>query len=170
VTRIMPLGSESFDGLSPGKLARLLDMDQVRWTREDASAALRQQLGSPLLPDLLMVPGAERERLERMVAAGGSPTESFAAQLMGGGPTLELLEAIKRWSRQMRDEPSSPLHGGPATVIYYGAIAAALSRLGVRITKLTDEQLRGGFEWSRMQQGGEGLRGTFESGLCCLGA
>jgi hypothetical protein len=164
----MPLDSESFDGLSPGKLARLLDMDQVRWTREDASAALRQQLGSPLLPDLLMVPGAQRERLERLVAAG-VPGESFATQLMGDAPALELLEAIKRWARQMREEPSSPLNGVPATVIYYAAIAAALARLGVRISKLTDEQLRGGFEWSRIQQGGEALRGTFNQALACVG-
>jgi hypothetical protein len=172
VTDFAQIDSQSFDSLPPAKLARLLDVEgggaeAAAWTAADAAAALRQQLQAPLLPDLLAAPGAERERLEALVRSRPE-TATFAAQLTGREPTTELLESIKRWARHMREQPSSPLRGGPATVLYYAAIAAALVRTGRRITTLTDGQLRAGFEWALVQEGAEGLQGLLREAHAAL--
>lgn len=161
--------SQSFDSLSPEKLARLLDVegtaeDAVAWSRADAAAALRQQLAAPLLPDLLAIPGIERERLEALVRSRPH-TGSFAAQLTGRESTTELLEAVKRWARMMREQRSSPLQGGPATVLYYAAIASALCRARQRITRLSTPELRAGFDWALVQQGAEALQPLFREAL-----
>jgi hypothetical protein len=162
----------SFDSLPPDKLARLLDVeepagDALAWSRADAAAALRQQLDAPLLPDLLNIPGIERGRLEALVRSRPD-TVSFAAQLTGRDPTTELLDAVKRWARIMREQRSSPLQGGPATVLYYAAIAAALSRTRQRITRLSTLELRAGFDWALVQEGAEGLQPLFREALGSL--
>lgn len=171
------LDPASFDSLPPAKLALLLDVEGCEgaerrsgeggWTRADAAAALRQQLSTPLLPDLLVVPGAERGRLERLVETHPQ-MQTFGTQLTGPDPSAELLDTLKRWARFMGDQPGSPLHGGPATVLYYAAIAAALARAGQRITRLSDSQLQAGFEWAMIQEGAEVLREGFDAALAVL--
>ena len=46
---------------------------------------------------------------------------------------------------------SSPLPGEVASVLYYASIASALARLGRRITRLPDADLRRGLLWAREQ-------------------
>ena len=153
------MNDPALDMLPPHTLARLLNLDApAHWSDHDAAAALRHQLAAPLLPDLARVPGIEIERLRPLI----EPHTTFLAAVSAPSPALELLDAIKQWARHVRDDPASPLAGGPATVLYYAAIAAAQARLHQRITALTDDQLRAGQAWARAFPGAESLGFLFD--------
>ena len=159
----------SLDMITPGGLSRLLELEKdERWTERDAAAALLQQLDTPLLPDLAAAPGAEPERLVRLTGAE-QPPRTFLALLNDPQPAEELLGAVKAWAKHIRDVPANPLSPGPATVLYYAAIAAAMARLGRCITTLPDTELRGGFAWSRQQRGAERLGELFAAALRKIG-
>jgi hypothetical protein len=136
------------DRVPAAKLAEMLDSEHPgAWPGEEAGAILRHQLGAPLLADLSAVPGAETMRLRELIAGQGG-ADTFLAQLTSSRASVELLTAIKQFARHHRDDPASPLKGAPATHLYYAAIAAAMVFCEARITQLSDEQLREGFEWS----------------------
>src|SRR5271154_1131399 len=139
---------QNLDHLSPAQLAQLLDLNSApEWpAREDAAAILRHQLAAPLLPDLLATPGAEPARLQALIQ-NRLGAESFLRQLTTINPSLELLEAIKRFARFANETPSHPLRGNAAMILYYAAIAAALLRCNARITQLSDDKLRESFTW-----------------------
>jgi len=144
--------------LDPSKLARMLAVDDLaNWTGDDATAILRHQLAAPLLPDLLLVPGAEESRLRALVQDRPGAT-SFVDQLTTLHPSLELLQAIKSFARHVHDDPANPLHGTPSDVLYFTAIAAAMLRCNQRITSLGDADLRIGIDWAQRQSGSEPLR------------
>ena len=153
--------------LPPEKLAQLLDLNSTpQWParEKDSPAILRHQLTAPLLPDLATTPGAEPARLEALTK--NRPfTDSFAHQLTAITPSLELLEAIKRFARHANSLPSHPLHGQPATLLYHAAIAAALLRCKTRITQLPNNSLRESFTWAAQQPGAEPLHSIFQSAL-----
>jgi hypothetical protein len=145
--------------LDPARLARLLEMNTVpdppaSWG--NSAAILRHQLAAPLLPDLLIVPGAQEHRLRQLINARPG-VQSFADQLTHLYPSQELLEAIKNFARQVRDDPANPLHGAPANALYFAAIAAALLRCDIRISKLSNTELREGFTWASQQPGAHDL-------------
>ena len=157
------VNSNLLESLSTVQLARLLDLDAQGptpwWSAADGTAALEHQLSSLLLPDVGDVPGAERGRLGAL-----STGRTMLQALTDGAATVELLEAIKQFARHVRDQPASPLRGAPATVIYYAAIAAGLTR-GARITKLSDAALREGFHWAMEQAGTDELFAIFAQAL-----
>jgi hypothetical protein len=159
------------ENLDASKLARLLDIDgpASKWTDEDSAAILRHQLAAPLLPDLLMVPGAEEPRL-RSLLTGRPGTNSFLEQLTTPHPSLELLQAIKNFARHVHDCPENPLQGGPSDVLYFASIAAAFARCATRITRLENAALHAGFEWVLSQIGVEPLRTSIENAKALLGA
>ena len=140
--------NKNWENLDPSKLARLLDLSafdggsKVAAWYEEPATILKAQLAAPLLADLLTVPGAEETRLRSLV---GDPNVTFADLLLADSPNLELLEAIKHFARHVGDLTDSPLHGIPANVLYFAAIAAALVHTDARITTLTPAQLHAGF-------------------------
>jgi hypothetical protein len=150
------------DILPAERLARLLDLEQrSSWSEEDAAAALRHQLRTTLLPDLLTVGEVNVQALAEQVG-----DRTFVEVLAGGGKVpREWLMAVKGWAKQLREREGHPLAGGPATVIYYAAIARAVVQREREFTQLSPAQLREGFEWSGKQAGGEVLRGLFEEAL-----
>lgn len=151
--------SDSVEKLPPEQLVQLLDIDAPpHWNAVDAAAALRQQLAAPLLPDLASAPGARVEHLETLAAG----TASFLAALIAP-PNVELLHAIKLWARQVRGDRATPLAPGPATLFYYAALAAAMVHFKVRITSLSDAQLREGFRWAAGYSGAELLSPLFKA-------
>jgi hypothetical protein len=155
----------SIDMLAPERLARLLDVDTPAvWTEADATAALRHQLAAPLLPDLALAPGSELDHLRPFAEA--YPT--LLAALTAPSPPLGLLQAIKRWARHVRNDSASPLSRGPATVLYYAAIAAAREHPWASITSLTPDQLHKGFSWSMAFSGAEALARLFPPAMRTL--
>jgi hypothetical protein len=151
--------------LSPSQLAQLLDVDSPSpWPTGDAAAILRHQLSAPLLPDLTSIPGAETARLKALIQ-NRPGAESFARQLTSINPSLELLQAIKRFARSINETPGHPLHGNPAMVLYYAAIAAGILRCKSLITQLPRASLREGFAWAADQPGAEELRSIFTGAL-----
>jgi hypothetical protein len=137
--------------LAPARLARLLNIDaDIEWTEPDVSLLLCRQLAAPLLPDLLIVPGADSARLESLVR-NRRRGESFLQHMNAPDPELELLSAIKAFARHIKADPANPLHGDMAGIIYFGAIAAAIVNCRRRITTLPDDELRNGFQWALRQ-------------------
>ena len=149
--------------LSSAQLAQLLGVEPATaWPAGESAAILKHQLGAPLLPDLGTVPGAETARLEALVQ-DRIGAESFIRQMTSINPSLELLQAIKRFSRFANEAAGHPLRGDPAMVIYHGVIAAAIVRCKTLITQLPGESLREGFTWAAAQPGAEELRAIFEA-------
>ena len=149
-----------WEDLDPEKLSRLLDLNATsgaQWKAKESEVILRHQLSAPLLPDLLLPPGAEAARLQDLVRCGPA-TGSFGEQLSCHKPSLELLKAIKTFARHAGDDAASPLRGNPANVLYFAAIAAAIDRCAARISKLSDEALREGFLWASCRSGAEALK------------
>jgi hypothetical protein len=157
--------------LSAKQLANLLEIGECEegcWSPADAPAALRQQLHAPFLADARSLPGAEVEQLELLMrsAAGGANVTLLEALESGD---LELLEAVKTFGKQVREQVASPLCGAAGTVIYYAAIAAGCLRVRGgdkgRLTALRDDQLCEGFRWCTEQEGAEPLKKLFERAL-----
>ncbi len=123
------MDARRFQNLTPKQLAQLLDLGRMPdWSAGESAEILRHQLAAPLLPDLGRVPGGEASRLEALVR-GRRGAESFERQLTFISPSVEILTAIKHFGRHFREVNGDPLRGMPATVLYYGAIAAALDSL-----------------------------------------
>ena len=152
-------------GTCPVQLARLLDLDRdIEWSEEDPAAILRQQLAAPLLPDLLVVPGADSAGLDSLVR-DRPPAETFLQHLTSAHPSLELLAAIKSFAHYVRNSPSNPLHGDAATILYFAAIASAMVHRKTRMTSLTNRQLREGFQWALDQRGAREMQSLLRTAL-----
>ena len=151
--------------LAPAQLVRLLDLDHdIEWSEEDPAAILRQQLAASLLPDLLVVPGADSAGLDGLVR-DRPPGETFLQHLTSPQPSLELLTAIKSFAHYIRNSPSNPLHGDAATILYFAAIASAMVHCRTRVTSLINRQLREGFQWALDQPGARELQSLLSTAL-----
>jgi len=158
--------------LSPNQLAQLLTLDEkTPWVESDTGQVLRCQLHAALLPDLeavsetaLAVPALRQKLAARRIPLD----QSLFGHLISPAPVLEVLQLIKQFARLVRDDMTSPLRGGPATVIYYAAIAAARVGCGCRISQVPDDQLRERFAWAKCQKGAERLSGLFAAATAQL--
>jgi len=143
------------------QLTRLLDVEQMAaWGPADAVAALRHQLAAKLLPDLEILKTPALSSTQRRPSSdenGQWKSDTFCEQLLSSTPALEVLLAIKEYGRTLAQDQNSPMSGAPATVLYYGAIAAAKLRLDEKITRLSDRELLDGYTWAMAQGGAEAL-------------
>ena len=165
------MNSALIDSLSPAKLSQLLKLDEPRWDDQDAAGILRHQLQASVLGDLIQIPSLVQEiswLQERMAQKGKAADATFLMELTAPVPPLELLVAIKRFARQVQDDAGHPMHGKPATILYFAALAAALARCGTRISQLSDVELNEGFGWAIKQGGAEKLTGIFQEALVQL--
>ena len=108
------------------------------------------------MPDLAAAPGARQEQLEALAAGTTSLWDALVHP-----QNIELLHAIKQWARHVRSDPATPLSPGPATILYYAALASALVHFSQRITSLSADQLREGFAWAAEAAGAEALSSLF---------
>ncbi|MFV2066505.1 MAG: hypothetical protein ACC645_05955 [Pirellulales bacterium] len=138
------------------------------WTSDDLAAILRHQLSLAPETDIetYVLRGAPRPRTE--------PTregrfDSYTSLFQEKEPPLDLLRRVKDCAKSAVRDPDAPLPDGVATMVYFVAIAVALTARGERITRLTDEGLRWGFEWSLRQTWvAESLRPLLTAGLDAL--
>lgn len=94
---------------------------------------------------------------------------SFHDLLQHPHPPLELLRETKDMAKEWHLDPGSPLPPEICLVLYYGSIVAALVRHNERITRLSDDDLRGGASWViRQPWVDSATRGLFLKGLMHL--
>lgn len=139
------------------------------WPPGELGAILRHQLAAPLEFDLrTLAPGGERavSEMTASISAGPRP-RSFGDLIRHPLPPLDLLELMKEFARAGRDDGSLPPEIG--TVLYYATITLGLLRHNTRITKLDDNALRKGIEWSAaLPWIDDALRQLFSEGLVRL--
>jgi hypothetical protein len=153
--------------LPASQLVHLLDPAlPTPWTARDAAAALKHQLAAPLAPDLFSPPTADAAFLKPLLHA--HPGMTFQKLLTMKSPPIDLLVALKTFATHARTSPDSPLAGAPATLLYYAAIAAALTRLQQRITSLSDTDLLEGLAWCLAQHPPASLKTLYQKALAAV--
>lgn len=115
------------------------------WTVDDLRSVLQHQLNAPLAIDL----GSGSNPTQPEEPAGISPPlESFGDLLSHHAPPTRLLQRAKSFFKTRRHMLKHELPIDVYTLLYYAAIAAGLVRNDVRLTKLTDDELRRGLDWA----------------------
>ncbi len=136
------------------KLAALMAAGGERdrlWRADELAAIFRHQMSAPVAVDLGGFDPRKAARLKNLSEAQGLMLKSFADLLHHPAPPIELLELVKDFAKSNMDHPESCLPKEIAAVLYYTSIAAALIRLGARITHLSDAELRQGLLWAKGQ-------------------
>ena len=77
---------------------------------------------------------------------------TFAQLLTMSDPPLDLLRLTKEFAKNHLADPLSPIPSEIASVLYFGAIAAALAHHAQSITNLDEKGIRDGFDWALNQQ------------------
>ena len=133
------------------------DQDSV-WEPLDLERLLKRLLSVPLaeaLPGFVGVPplgggpGCPQGPPAGRPPKGGTPTSrslTLAVLFTDPNPPIEVLKAIKEWSRRSTRAPEPPLPGDIASLLYFAAIAAAHLRHNQWISKLDPSLLRQGIE------------------------
>lgn len=127
---------------------KLNEDEHASWSPAELGAVLRHQLAAPLEYDLrTIVDGGERTIMAMAAATTVGPSpKTFGDMIRHQSPPLDLLNVMKDFARNGRDNGSLPAEVG--TVLYYTAIVLGVVRHQTRITKLDDHALRKGVEWS----------------------
>jgi hypothetical protein len=124
--------------------------EQARlWQPEELGAIFRHQMSAPILVDLGGFDPATAARLKTLSNAQNLLLKSFLDLFLHPMPPIELLTLTKDFAKGNMEQPDSSLPNEVAAVLYYLSIAAALVRLGRRITQLSDAELKRGLEWSK---------------------
>jgi hypothetical protein len=138
----------------PKSLAALLEASgegSRLWRPEELGAIFRHQMAAPVLVDLGGYDPGTAARLKRLSEAQSLLLKSFADLFHHPAPPVELLELTKDFAKANMDHAQSSLPSEVAAALYYTSIAAALVRLGARITRLPEAELRRGLLWTREQ-------------------
>ena len=121
------------------------------WRPEELGAIFRHQMAAPVLVDLGGYDPGTAARLKRLSEAQSLLLKSFADLFHHPAPPVELLELTKDFAKANMDHAQSSLPSEVAAALYYTSIAAALVRLGARITRLPEAELRRGLLWTSEQ-------------------
>ncbi len=108
---------------------------------------LRMQLGARLHLELDRSGLFGRDTLLALTDKASPPIQSVADLLYHPRPPMDLLWAIKDFSKNCKEDSTSDVAPEVALAIYYASIAAALTRCGERITTLSNDELHAGFNW-----------------------
>jgi hypothetical protein len=138
----------------PKSLAALMEASGERsrlWRPDELGAIFRHQMSAPVVVDLGGYDPGTASRLRTLGDAQSLLLKSFSDLFHHPTPPLELLELTKNFAKANMDHPESSLPSEVAAALYYTSIAAALVRLGARITRLPDTDLRRGLLWTRDQ-------------------
>ncbi len=141
------------------------------WQSADLHVVLLHQLRAPVLFDLREQAREAGSALEPLTQSRPRQIVSFADLFDDADPPLELLDLTKRFAKDSLRQAPATLPKEIATLIYYVALALAMSRCGQRISELDDRTLEGGFRWGLAQAWiTPELRRILSEGLDTLGA
>jgi hypothetical protein len=139
----------------PKRLGEILELGlstRATWRPEELQAVLEYQLAAPLQFDLGgLDPGLVR-KLRTLSAAEGLLLQCLRDLFQHPHPPIDLLTLVKGFAKSSSEYPDSPYPRDVALVLYYLSIAIAWLRCQIRITNLTDEELRRGFDWALGQK------------------
>jgi hypothetical protein len=107
--------------------------------------SLSCRLASVLLRDLRCECSEDRHVIFELTTARHDGILTFADLFHHPSPPLDLLAAAKDYAKLCFYARHSPLLPEVALLVYYASIASALVRLAARISTLTDEELRTGW-------------------------
>lgn len=139
---------QSTFGLSRAKIARLMQIggkkdqaEQGPVPPEDTGELLRDQLAQPFTLDCDSGRGemVSSKTLRQLTAAESKST--LGDVLRGPNTTASTLEKLKEFGRKLFSEGITAPQRDVGLTIYYGAIARALVRHRVRITRLSYREL-----------------------------
>lgn len=139
---------------APKSLAAFMAAGRERarlWRPDELKAIFQHQMAAPILVDLGGLNAAVAAQVKKLTSTQGLVLTSFLDLLLHQQPPLELLTLTKDFAKANMDHPESALPPEIAGVLYYSAIAAALTRLGERISQLNDAELRRGLGWAGEQ-------------------
>jgi len=139
---------------SPDVLAELLSLGNstsISWTPADLGAIWRHQMSAPLLFDLGDLTPKARDTISGVTASSNFPLHSFADLLNHPSPPIELLLFTKEFAKSVRAGDDAAFAAGPATVLYFSAIALGLLRANRRITEMDSAALEKGLRWCAAQ-------------------
>jgi hypothetical protein len=152
---LMPKSGPVAGRPQPERLAEILALGlsaRGPWHPEELQAVLEYQLAAPLQFDLGGLAPDLARKLRALSAAEGLLLNSLRDLFAHPHPPLDLLTLVKGFAKSSSEYPDSPYPREVALVLYYASIAVAMLRCHVRITSLTDEQLRDGFDWALGQR------------------
>jgi len=135
-------------------LAALMASGEERarlWRPEELAAIFKHQISTPMEVDLGGFDPRTATRLKLVSEAQGLLLKSFDDLFHHATPPLELLEMVKDFAKANLEHPESGLPAEIASALYYASIASALVHLNLRITRLSDGELRRGLVWTREQ-------------------
>ncbi len=138
--------------------------DRAIWPAQELRTALRRQMGARLTH---VFPGPNRGEIASVLASLATPPiQTFADLLSHPRPPMDLLWMVKDLSKRARDSESIDPPPDVALLLYYASIILAMLRHAERISTLSDEELRHGFNWAVRQPWIDAeLRDLFLDGL-----
>lgn len=140
--------------LPTGRESELLDLGLAAaepWRPDELAAAWEYHLTAPLHLEIEgLYPGRAEER-RGSVDPGGQPGSSLHDLLAHPEPARGWIELVKDFAKGCLHGAESPLPAAVAGVLYYLAIAVGVTRLGERISRLGDAEIRRGLEWALAQ-------------------
>lgn len=117
------------------------------WLSDELGAVLEDHLAAPIEFTLAALRPMPAAKLRDLTAHQGLWLRSLRELLQYPLPPIQLLVMMKDSAKACRQATDAPLPKEVASVIYYLCIAAALLRLGQKITSLSDHELRDGMDW-----------------------
>jgi hypothetical protein len=138
---------------NPLAVSTLLDFREVNrhaWAAEELAAMSRHQLAAPLQLSLGVLSGEVAHQL-RVADPPVNPLMTLGQLFEHEHPPIELLKLVKRFAKICKRDPNNPLPSEIVMLLYYGSIAAAMTRTSERITDLPAAPLRRGMNWMSNQ-------------------
>ena len=117
----------------------------------ELAALCRLRMREPVFVSLEGLDVAGGGRLRALAHGQGLLLTSFADLFHHAFPPIELLEMVKRFAKANAKDPQSIYSREVSQALYYESIAAALVKLGKRITRLSRDQVMVGFDWALSQ-------------------
>jgi hypothetical protein len=137
----------------PTKLASLLEIGrgaEPTWSTRELGAILRHQMRAPLEGELrnwYQAPAGRRGR-----SAGGAASPRTLHELLRHPrPSVALLRGLKEYAKDNAAANPPLLPADIGLLLYYLAIALAMTRTGEVITGLGVDEIREGVSWAAAQ-------------------
>jgi hypothetical protein len=162
-------GSTRDKTVSLARLLEVSDQGVSPWTSHELGDILEHQLIAPLAPDLETIEGGPAAMRRATDDGHGPPICTFRDLFSHPNPPEDLLDLVKRFAKQCRRQPESPLPDEIATILYFLAIVVARLRRGRRISGLDDQSLDAGLHWALDQSWLDNVtRAVLQDGLASL--
>jgi len=121
------------------------------WRPKELAAAWDYHLSAPLEFELGTLSAPRERALRDLTMAQGLTLSSLRALMQHPVPPVELLTMIAKFAKACSKSKDPPLPAEVAGVLYYLAIAVALTRLGTLVTRLRRADLVRGLDWAMAQ-------------------